>query len=222
MNRAEDYQTPIQREQGIFLSLVGPAGSGKSTLGAKLLELFPDTLKLSISVTSRDPRAGEIPGQSYEFISRTEFEAREQAGFFFEWEETHGNLYGTPQKTIDEVLAGTTDLLLDVDIRGAIRFKKSFPKEAVNVFLLPASSSVLRERLLRREQGNQEEVARRMKTAEREYRQLLDEGKEGGCIDYVVVNDSLDRAFHQVCSILFAERSRLARMSASCITTRFS
>ncbi|MCB0355039.1 MAG: guanylate kinase [Bdellovibrionales bacterium] len=218
--RAEWFQSEFTRQRGVFLSLIGAAGSGKSTIGARLLELFPSDLSLSVSVTSRTPRQGETPGKSYDFVSRGEFEKRIREGYFFEWEETHGNYYGTPQNTIDSVMNGSTDLLLDIDIRGAIHFKRSFPSEAVNVFLLPSSGAVLRDRLMKREKGNVEEVERRLQTAEREYVQLLQEGRNEGMVDYVIVNDDLDIAFHKVCSILLTERSRLARMSEDSLRGR--
>ena len=201
----------MQRE-GLLLCLVGPAGGGKTTLGQRLLTEFPET-RLSISVTTRAPRPGEVDGQSYYFISLPEFDARIAAGAFFEWEEIHGNRYGTLRSTLTEAIEQGRDLLLDIDIRGALRFKRDYPHHAVTVFLVPPSPAVLLERIRARGAMEPAELSRRLETARSEYRSLLERREARDGIDYFLVNDELEATYATLRGILLSERCRLGRLS---------
>ena len=113
--------------EGLLFCVSSPAGAGKTTVCNLLLKSEGGGLKQSISVTSRAPRSDEKSGLSYEFVSRSEFETRIAQGFFYEWEEVHGNLYGTPRRTIEDAIASGQDLLLIIDIKGAKNLKMNFP-----------------------------------------------------------------------------------------------
>lgn len=203
--------SPIARE-GMLFCLVGPAGSGKSTLGKTLLDACGSSLRLSISVTSRSPRAGEIEGVHYYFVSRAEFEKRVKEGLFFEWEETHGNLYGSLKKTVEDAISGGYDLLLDIDIRGALNFKRAYQRNTVIVFLFAPSEQDLRVRMEKRGKVTEEELNRRLLTAKGEYQKVL-EAPQDGTVDYAVLNDKFDDTAVTLKSILEAERCKMIRLS---------
>ncbi len=205
--------------RGILFSVVGPSGSGKSTLGQRLLKHVAGNISLSVSVTSREPRGGEVDGEHYYFVSSKEFEAMRDRGEFFEWEQTHGNYYGTVLKTLEESIQSGRDLLLDVDIRGALTFKERFPNDAVSVFLLPPSPQELVSRIRNRAQITEEEVQKRLRTAEDEYQLFLK-----GCapstpdhigIDYFLVNDDINVAFEALLNIYLSESRKVARYEES-------
>lgn len=202
------------RRQGVIFCLIGPAGGGKTTVAERLLAEFSPKLSCSVSVTSRAPRAGEVDGESYHFVPRERFQEMVQAGEFFEWEEVHGNLYGTLRSTVQDALASGRDLLLDVDIRGALNFKRAFSRNTVIVFVVPPSFAQLKERLERRPGTNPEDLARRIGTARGEYAMLF--SLAGGTeIDYFLVNEEIERTYASVRALLLAERMRLSRLDAA-------
>jgi guanylate kinase len=198
--------------KGILFVIMGPAGSGKSTFCDRLVKEFPEALQYSTSVTSRPPRPNEVPGKSYHFISREEFISRREKGEFFEWEETHGNLYGTPQSSLIKGIESGKDLLFQIDIRGALNFKRQFPENAVTIFTVPPSFAELKQRLLARGTVDPAELKRRFSTAQEEYRTLLKLHGAIGQIDYLVVNRDLDSTYEQVRAIVVAERAKYHRM----------
>lgn len=200
--------------RGMLFCLVGPAGGGKTSFCRKLEEAYGASVRCSVSVTSRPARPDEIKGKSYVFVTRADFERLVRDGEFFEWEENHGNYYGTLRSTVEETLRGGIDLLLTIDIRGALNFKKSFPQNTVITFIVPPSTAALRERLRGRGEISDLEFRTRLATATREYRELLDSAGSDQ-IDYLLVNDSFDVAFAGLRAILDAERHRLVRISAA-------
>jgi len=203
------------KRRGIIFCLVGPAGGGKTSHGEELLARNPESLRLSVSATSRPPRPAERDGVHYHFISRAEFERRVSAGEFFEYEEVHGNLYGTLRKTLTDTVTSGVDLLLDIDIRGALTFKQQYPLDAVVLFLVPPTAAVLRERILNRSAISDAEMATRLGTATKEYEALFAALPQVGMIDYFVVNDDRSKALSTICSIVEAERARLGRLDES-------
>jgi guanylate kinase len=191
-----------QYRSGIFFCLVGPAGSGKSSLGAELLGKFPDSLTLSVSTTSRQARPNEVDGVHYDFVSRAEFEQLIAQDHFFEWEETHGNLYGTSKEVVARTLEGEHDLLLDIDVRGALHFFELYPKNCVNVLLLPPDGAALRERLLNRSGTSQKDIEVRFETALREYGQYLECFKQHvNPLSYLLINEDFKASFDLLCAI---------------------
>lgn len=196
----------------VYLCLVGPAAGGKTTICNRLLETHAHALKVSISVTSRAPRAGEREGLSYYFVSQSEFEARIKAGEFFEYEKVHDHYYGTLTKTLDQAVSESFDLLFDIDIKGALNFKRKKPNNTVIVFLVPPSTTELVKRIRKRGSISDEELKTRLATAKSEYSQFINSWESVGLIDYFIVNDLFEESLAVVNSIYMAECARVRRM----------
>lgn len=194
--------------QGIVFCLVGPAGVGKSSLAKVLLERFGPRLRTSVSVTSRSPRQGEVPGESYIFVSRDEFQQMAKDGEFLEWEETHGNLYGTPKASFEKSLVAGEDILLDIDIRGAKSFRQFYPHQTVVLALLPPDAAALEGRMTKRGSTSPEEMKVRMETARGELLTLLKEIGPEGAVDFVVLNEDFHDSSEIVSSIYLATTKR--------------
>jgi guanylate kinase len=184
------------------LVLAAPSGTGKTTIARTLVERFDDVV-FSISATTRAPRKGEVDGRDYHFLSRVAFEAEIANGSLVEWAEVHGNLYGTPRRSLEEALQRGEHPLLDIDVQGAGQIREQVP-EAVRIFVFPPSAEVLRARLTARGTEDPEEVARRLRAAQRELEEAVH-------FDYIVVNEELERAVREVREILAAEGRRPAR-----------
>lgn len=197
--------------EGILFILCGPAGAGKTTVAHHLVERFPPCA-FSISVTSRSPREGEKDGVDYYFVSEQLFKQKIAANEFFEYENVHGKYYGTLKKFVTDSLSSGTDLLLDIDIKGAITFKNQLPNNTVILFLLPPSADVLKARIINRGVIEPADLEKRMKTAEQEYKTLLGDNS-GDLVDYVLINDDLNLTCSTAGSILSAERNRLSRIN---------
>lgn len=206
-------KTELAREGVLFL-LCGPAGGGKTTVGERLLAESSSTISRSISYTTRAPRAGEVNGRDYFFVSRDEFLAKKTRGDFFESEEIHGNLYGTAKETLDRAIADGRDLMLIIDIRGVFNVKKHFPRNSFSVFVAPPSFEELKRRVEARGSTSAQDLERRIGTAKEEYRMLVEGIKNGG-VDYFVLNDQLEDAQRAVASILEAERAKAVRIAQS-------
>jgi guanylate kinase len=177
--------------------LAGPSGVGKGTIVRKLLELEP-RLWFSVSATTRSRREGETDGKDYLFLDRREFERIRDEGGFLEWFDVYGDLKGTPRGPVDEHLAAGDDVLLEVDVQGALAVREKYP-DAVLVFVKAPSREEQRRRLLERGQDDPEAIERRLARAEEEER-----GADR--FDAVVVNDDADRAAREVAAILEAQR----------------
>lgn len=203
--------------KGILFVLVGPTGCGKSTFCSRLIAEYPDTLQYSTSATTRPPRPGEIPGKSYHFMQRDEFEQRLANGDFFETEETHGHLYGTLRASLENGINAGKDLVFQIDIRGALNFKKHFPDNTVTLFIIPPSFEELKVRLKGRGTVDPDELQRRFATARDEYEALLKLNGDPGRIDYLVVNNDLDDSYRSVRAIVLAERSRYLRIDRASV-----
>jgi len=178
--------TPEAHRQGVGLVLCAPSGTGKSTLTRRLLKEFPG-LSFSLSATTRAPRNGEIHGRDYLFLSREEFSGRREAGYFAEWAEVHGNLYGTPLRETTILLEQGRDMLFDVDVQGAGQLRLTLPR-CLFVFCFPPSLAVLEARLRGRSSDDDASILRRLQEARREIAQA-------GWFDAWIVNDDLDRAY---------------------------
>lgn len=201
----------LGNREGILLALVGPTGCGKTTLCNMLLEEFTPGISYFVTTTSRPPRQDEVAGHSYTFITKEEFQRKIDAGEFFEWENVHGNFYGTPKLALEKGVREGQDLLFQIDIRGALTLKKFYPNNTVIVFITPPTFSDLRKRILLRGPLPEEEIARRMETTKTEYKKLLDlEGKPDG-VDYVVLNSDLRASYAEIRAIVLAERCRYLR-----------
>lgn len=201
----------MTRREGIFLCLIGPAAGGKTTLSLRLLSDFSN-MQLSVSVTTRPPRETEVNGKSYFFVSKAQFQKKIDNNEFFEWEEVHGNFYGTLRQTLDDAVAKGHDVILDVDIQGALNIKRSYPKNTVIVFVVPPSKEALITRIRARSNISDEELKRRLTTAAEEYTELS-KHFEDGAIDYFLVNDQLEAAYQILNGVVNAERARMSRLS---------
>jgi guanylate kinase len=186
----------------LVLIVSGPSGSGKSTLVEKILEL-PGTM-LSISCTTRQPRKTEGDGRWYNFVTESEFQQMVARGDFLEYAQVFGkNWYGTPRKSIDEALAQKKDLVLEIDVQGALQVKHKLPG-AVAVFVLPPSRAELENRIRARGQDSEDEIARRLERARQE---MLNYSS----YDFAIINDDLDRAGKEVQAIAIGSRCRVER-----------
>ncbi len=188
---------------GFLLVLSGPSGAGKGTLVDRLVAARPECT-FAISSTTRPRRSTEADGVQYEFVTRDEFERRRAAGYFLEWAEVHGHLYGTPMKFVDDNIAAGRVVVLDVDVQGGASVRRARP-DAVSIFIYPPSVNALRQRLLKRATDAPDVVERRLGNAPgelAEYRHY----------DYLVMNDDLEQASHALLSILDAERARVRRL----------
>jgi guanylate kinase len=181
----------------VLLVVAGPSGVGKGTIVRGLLERDP-SLWLSVSANTRPPRPGEVEGVDYRFMDRAQFEALRDADGFLEWFEVYGELKGTPRGPVEEHLAAGDDVVLEIDVQGALAVKERFP-EAVLVFVKPPSADELRRRLLSRPSAATEDIEARLAGAAAEEAQA-------GRFDAVVVNDVVGAAVDQVAGILAAHR----------------
>lgn len=187
------------------LVLSSPSGGGKTTVARALLARRAD-VGYSVSCTTRAPRAGEIDGESYHFLSPAQFDEKLAQGAFAEWADVHGRRYGTLKSELQRVMDGGRHVILDIDVQGAEQIARSFP-DAVLVFLLPPSAETLVGRLTGRATEDREAVTRRMRNA-------LDELRHVSKYHYVVVNDDLEHTIQRVSSILDAEVVRHHRVVA--------
>jgi guanylate kinase len=196
---------PSIARSGLLLVLSSPSGAGKTTLARRLLELDA-SLAMSVSVTTREPRPGEIDGRDYRFVTEAHFERLRSGGELLEWAHVHGNLYGTPRTPIVEALAAGNDTLLDIDWQGAQQIEKRLPNKSVRVFILPPSARELVERLERRGNASAEFLARRLGAA-------ADELKHWKEYHYAVVNSDVAASVAALQAILSAERLRRSRLA---------
>jgi guanylate kinase len=189
--------------RGIMLVLSSPSGAGKSTIARHLLERFKD-LEMSISVTTRKRRGSEIDGTHYHFVSEAEFQRLRDGDALLEWAQVHGNYYASPREAVERALKNGRDILFDIDWQGGLQLVEKARADVVSVFILPPSMEELKGRLHRRAEDSEMAISSRLKNA-------IEEIPHWRHYDYVVINDDLDRAFHQVESIMIAERLRRDR-----------
>ncbi len=186
-----------------MLVLSSPSGAGKTSLTRRLIEASPG-LSLSVSATTRPPRAGERDGREYHFIGRPAFDVAVAAGDFLEWAEVHEHRYGTPRAPVLTALAEGRDILFDIDWQGAAAIAQALPDDTVRVFVLPPTMADLATRLHARAEDAEDVIARRLGRAKGEIEKWAD-------YDYVLVNDDLARAQGELTAIYRAERLRRPR-----------
>lgn len=194
----------INKRQGIVFILSAPSGTGKTTVISALLERFPK-ISLSISYTTRAPRAGEVPGRDYHFIGHKKFLAMKAKGEFAESASVHDFFYGTPRRTLDRSMSNGRDFFLDIDVQGARQIKRKYP-QAVSIFLLPPSWSELKRRLGGRATDNQDIIRRRLANARREIQNVIQ-------YDYYIVNSDIKEAVETLEAIILAERQKISRVT---------
>ena len=189
--------------RGLMFVLSSPSGAGKTTLSRMLIAENPD-LKMSVSVTTRPIRPGEVDGRDYHFIDQKRFDAMVAKDELLEWANVFDYSYGTPRAPVEAALAMGQNVLFDIDWQGTQQLRGRSPKDVVSVFILPPSVQALEQRLHTRAQDSDEVIRGRMKKAG-------DEMSHFDAYDYVVVNDNIGIAFEAVKSILRAEQLKLDR-----------
>jgi guanylate kinase len=192
----------MSRTEPLVLIVSGPSGSGKSTLVQKILEV-PGTM-LAVSSTTRPPRKTESNGKWYNFVSEADFRGMVQRGEFLEFAQVFGkNWYGTPRKALDEALEQKKDLVLEIDVQGALQVKQKLPG-AIAVFVMPPSCADLELRIRARGQDLEDEIQRRLERARQEMLSYR-------IYDFAIVNDDLERAGREVQAIALGSRCLVSR-----------
>jgi guanylate kinase len=186
--------------KGLLFVVSGPSGAGKGTICKKLAETAD--IDLSVSMTTRKPRPGEIEGKSYYFVSEEEFIARIKNGELLEYARVYGNYYGTPKEAVMSKLNEDRDVVLEIDIQGALQIKENYPN-GVFIFILPPSMQELRKRITGRGSETEDDINLRLGETLKEV-SYIDK------YDYCVVNDEIDEAVDRVASIIKAEHSRVS------------
>lgn len=181
------------RRRGNLFIVSGPSGAGKGTLVKELLRRVPD-IWVSVSVTTRAPRPGEVEGKDYFFVSSAQFDALLEQDGLLEWAEVHGNRYGTPRGAVEERIRQGCQVILEIDPQGAFQVRDLAP-DSVLVFIMPPSTEELIRRLNQRGSETSEQVAVRMKTAERELELV-------GKYDHVIINDDVSRAVQEFAGVI--------------------
>lgn len=191
--------------RGLMFVLSSPSGAGKSTLARMLLDSVPG-LEMSVSVTTRPMRAGEIEGRDYHFIDKPVFDDMATKGNLLEHATVFENSYGTPRKPVEAALTEGRDVLFDIDWQGTQQLRGKSASDVVSVFILPPSVQALEQRLHTRAQDSDEVIRKRMQKAG-------DEMSHWDAYDYIVVNENIGIAFEAVKSILSAERLKRERQT---------
>lgn len=193
-----------QKEKGLLVVISGPSGAGKDSIINELLKKQETNAWVSISMTSRLPRGQEENGKDYFFVTREEFEDNIKKRNFLEYAEYNGNYYGTPKHKINEYLNKGIDVILEIEIQGALQIKGLIP-EALFIFIMPPSMEELKNRLVKRGTDSEDKIISRFKTAYQEINEVTK-------YNYVVINDKLDKATNKVSAILQAEKCRVDRI----------
>ncbi len=189
-------------EKGILIILSGPSGSGKDTV-LNALKKVDENVKVSISMTTRNPRPGDVDGVDYYFVTKDYFEKKIADNKMLEYAEYAGNYYGTPADPVDEMLSQGKAVFLEIEVQGAEKIRKRYDS-VISIFLLPPSMRVLEERLRGRGTEDEETIQHRLFIAREEIRRAPE-------YDYIVVNDTIDNAVESIETIIKAERKKSFR-----------
>lgn len=200
------------KNTGQLIVISAPSGSGKGSVISGLLQRDNNSRWLSISTTSREPRKNDILGETYNFVSKEEFEKLIKEDYFIEYTNYVGNYYGTPKDLIKQKLDAGIDVILEIEIEGATNIKKLIP-EALFIFIMPPSLKTLVKRLKDRKTDSKDKIIERFKTAYKEINEVTQ-------YNYVVVNDDLEEAIDKVEAIIKAEKCRVDRIEEVYLDTK--
>lgn len=190
-------------DRGLLVVISGPSGVGKGTVRKALFEMPHHNLTYSVSMTTRKKRPGEVDGVDYYFVSRDEFERKIEDGKFLEHAEFVGNYYGTPLDKVNEKLDAGREVVLEIEVEGALQVKKKMP-DCVMIFIVPPSKEALYDRLRSRGTESEEIIHERIEKANREF-------KKAYFYDYIVVNDEVSNAADRIMAIIRAEHAKTSR-----------
>ena len=201
-----------EKSKGLLIVVSGPSGAGKDTIVNRVVEEMKDT-KISVSMTSREPRGKEVEGVDYYFVTKEEFEQRIKNEEFLEYAIVHNNqYYGTPKTKLEENINNGKNVILVIDIQGALKVKEKV-KEALFIFIMPPSMEELKSRLIKRNTETKDKILERFKTAYNEINEFTK-------YNYVVVNDKIEKAVEKVKSIITAEKCRVDRIEEIYLNTK--
>lgn len=193
-----------RKKNGTLIVLSGPSGAGKGTICNELLKQV-DTLNLSISMTTRSPRGNEVDGKDYYFVTKEQFEEDIAKGNFLEYAKVYNdNYYGTPKNKVEEILSSGRDIILEIDIQGALEVKEKM-KEGIFIFIMPPSMRELKDRLVKRNTESKDKIIERFKNAYKEINEVTK-------YNYIVINDEVQNAVDKVKAIILAEKCRVDRI----------
>lgn len=190
------------KSRGLLLVVSGPSGAGKGTICNALVGSHPEIF-LSVSATTRKPREGEIEGKSYYFMQEEQFKEKIANGGFIEWACFCGNYYGTPKDKVEQLLEEGKNVILEIEVQGAMKVRSEYP-EAVFIFVLPPSMHELRNRIVGRGTETEEVINERLKTAAWEFSHIAK-------YNYILLNDNIESAVERFSAIICAEKARVTR-----------
>ncbi|MBR3627219.1 MAG: guanylate kinase [Elusimicrobia bacterium] len=190
------------KKKGMIIIVSAPSGAGKTSICDALIE-SDKNIVYSVSTTTRNPRRGEKNGREYFFVNDSEFKKMVKKNMFVEWANVHDHLYGTSKKVLEQTINKGKDILLDIDVQGAVKIKKQY-KEALMIFVTTPTLKVLKERLIKRNKDSLDVIKRRLENAKKELTYLPK-------YDYLILNDKLDESIEYAKSIICAERLSIKR-----------
>lgn len=201
-----------RKSKGFLFIVSAPSGSGKTTICNAIISRIP-SLKFSVSYTTRNPRRGEVNDKDYTFINKEEFRLMIEKGEFLEWAEVYGEYYGTSKKRIEDLLKDGFDVLLDIDVQGAMQIKRNYNK-GVYIFILPPSLNELRRRLEKRRTDLKGEIEKRMKSA-------IEEIKNYKYYDYVIINEDINLAIRELEAIIVSQKLKTEMLDVNWLNKTF-
>lgn len=197
--------------RGLLIVISGPSGAGKGTICKSFLERNPE-VSISVSATTRSPRMGEVEGVNYYFMTKDQFKEKIHANDFLEYAEVYDNYYGTPKSNVEELLESGKDVILEIDIQGALKVKEN-TEEGVFIFILPPSMEELKQRIIKRGSETPESLMKRFKSAYKEINFI-------SRYNYAVVNDEVETAVEKLEAIICAEKCRVDRIKHSILDSK--